>query len=127
MRSFLYVIVLFALFSCKEEEKVPEYVMSEERFTEVLTEFQLAEATIRLGYHRTPDSLNYNDSVYSSVFRKLKITQADFDTNYAYYSNSPEQLKKIYEQVITNLSTRSAMLIGKKDEVEGKDDPAITE
>ena len=82
--------------------------MNKERFTEVLTEFQIAESIVRLGHHRSKDSLILNDSVYAAIFRKLSITQADFDSNFQYYSNRPKEFEKIYEQVIDNLSIRSA-------------------
>ena len=104
------------MFSCKEEEKVPNYVMPEDQFVEVLTEFQVAEALVRLGHHRKNDSIYLNDSIYSSVFRKLNISSELFDSNFTYYSERPKQFEKVYEQVITNLSERSAQLL-KKEEI----------
>jgi len=118
MKNFLLVLTLLLLFSCEEDKKRPEYIWDEDRFIEVLTEFQMAEAIIRLGYHRTTDSLILNDSIYNAALRKMNTTQADFDSNYNYYLKDPEVLEKMYEQVITNLSERSAELKNPKEEKE---------
>ena len=112
MRICLITSLLFLL-ACAEEKKEPDYVWKEDRFLEVLTEFQKAEAIVRLGYHRSTDSLFLNDSVYSAVFRKMNVSKAAFDSNYSYYLNDPERLERIYEQLIINLSTESAELRGK--------------
>ena len=109
--------------ACEEEEKIPDNILSKEKFTEALTEVQIAESIVRLGYHRYPDSLYRNDSIYSSAFRKLKITQAIFDSNMNYYLSRPVELEKIYDQVIVNLSTRTAEL--KVKEVSVPQDSAI--
>ena len=89
---------------------------------EVLTEFQITEAAIRLGYHRNQDSIILNDSLYAATFRKLDITRELFDSNYTYYSEHPEQFEKIYDKVITNLSTRSAELSSNKNKVQAESD-----
>lgn len=100
------------LLACKEEKERPDVVLPEDKMVEVMTEFQIAEAIVRLGYHRTPDSLIYNDSIYEAVFDKLEITKSQFDTSYNYYSMNPKEFEEIYKQVITNLSTRAAELKG---------------
>lgn len=117
------LILLFAissLFSCESEEKKPDYVWSEERFTEVLTELQMAESVVRLGYNRLPDSLYLNDSIYNAAFRKVNTNKVEFDSNMNYYLQRPEQLEKIYDQVIVNLSTRLGELKAKQNEEENK-------
>lgn len=114
MRLIIASILAVSLFSCKEEEKEPDYLMSEEEFIEVLTDFQEAEAIVRLGYGRWPDSLIANDSLFSSVFRKYEMTKVEFDSNFDYYSDRPEVFEKMFEEVITNLSERSARVMESK-------------
>lgn len=114
IKQFVLILLFGVSFSCNNKEEKPDYLWDSERFTEVLTEVQLAEATVRLGYHRSNDSLIPNDSVYQSAFRKMNTNRADFDSNYTYYLNHPKEMEKIYEQVITNLSERSAALNEKK-------------
>ncbi len=105
---FLFIVSISLFFSCQEEEKVPDYVWNEEQFVEVLTEFQMAEAIVRLGYHRREDSMYYNDSVYNAAFRKFNVSEAEFDSNYNYYLKNPKKLEEMYDVAITNLSTRLA-------------------
>lgn len=117
MKKFIVVLFLISIISCKEEEKQPDYLLNENEFTQVLSDFEIAEAIVRLGYNRTKDSLIFNDSIYSSVFRKHNITKALFDSNFTYYSNHTKEFEKIYEEVITNLSTRSAKIQEKVESV----------
>lgn len=114
MRKFYFLfLVSITLFSCEEKEETPDYLIEKERFVEILTEFQTAEAMVRLGLHRSQDSIIPNDSIYNAVFRKLEISQANFDSSYTYYSNRPDEFKKMFEQVITNLSKHSAEITAK--------------
>ena len=96
------------LFACDAKDEKPDYLWEEDRFVEVLTEFQITESIIRLGYHRFPDSAFSIDSVYAAMYLDLGVTEAEFDSNYKYHLKDPEKMSKIYEQVITNLSERSA-------------------
>jgi len=118
MRIASFIFFSIFLFSCGNQEDEPDYIWTEEKFTDVLTEVQLAEGIVRLGYHRSSDSAYLNDSIYSAVFRKMEVNQAEFDSNYNYLLKHPERLEKIYENVITNLSTRSAELDGKEAPLE---------
>ncbi len=106
--SFIIGLLLFSMAACQQEEQQPDYLWSEEKFVEVLTDVQMAEAIVRLGYNRLPDSLYLNDSIYSSAFDLNEVTKAEFDSNLNYYLDQPEQLEKMYDQVIVNLSTRLA-------------------
>lgn len=109
------VLILLIFSACEEEEKKPEFLWEEDRFVEVLTEFQKAESIVRLGYHKFPDSIYSNDSIYAAVFEKLNIQEADFDSNYRYFLKDPKAMELIYDKVITNLSQEAAELQSKKD------------
>lgn len=117
MKHIFLGLIFISIISCSKEEKNPDYLFEKGKFVEILTDFEMAEAIVRLGYNRTKDSLIYNDSIYSSVFRKHDITEAIFDSNFTYYSNRPQEFEKIFEEVITNLSTRSAKIQGKREEL----------
>ena len=109
MKSVLIIFGFMVLMtSCESEEQIPDYVMSEERFAEVLTEVQIAETIVRLGYHRNSDSLYLNDSIYGSALKKMEVSKADFDSNMTYYLNNPEKFERVYDLVLNTLSTRSA-------------------
>lgn len=123
--KFLVILSFFLLFSCNPKEEKPEDIWSEERMVEVLTEVQLTEAIVRLGYNRLSDTMYHNDTLYSSVFRLLGTNQDEFDKNLDYYVKHPQQLEDVYDQVITNLSTRTSELKASRKEL--KESPAIEE
>ncbi|MFT6166020.1 MAG: putative nucleic acid-binding protein [Vicingaceae bacterium] len=116
MKHIFLGLLFISIISCNKEKKSPDYLLEQDKFVKVLTDFETAEAIVRLGYNRTKDSLIYNDSVYVAVFRKHEITKAIFDSNFTYYSNKPQEFEKIFEKVITNLSTMSAKIQEKKVE-----------
>ena len=117
MKHIFLVLISISIISCSEEDKIPDYLVEKDKFVEILTDFEMAEAIVRLGYNRTKDTLIYNDSIYSSVFRKHEISEAIFDSNFTYYSDRPQEFEEIFEEVITNLSKRSAKIQGKKEEL----------
>lgn len=114
MRLALLILSILVL-SCNQEEKVPNYVWPEERFVEVLTEFQITESIVRLGFYKNQDSVYLKDSVYQAMFNKLEITRNEFDTNFSYYLKDPKLMEGIYDKVMVNLSERSAEIKGDQE------------
>jgi len=113
-KRILIVILLLSIgISCGKREKKPKDIWDSNHFAAVLTEVQLAEAAVRLGYN-SKDSIIPNDSIYEAAFKKMNTNRADFDSNYNYYLDHPEEMEKVYEQVITNLSERSAAINKRK-------------
>lgn len=110
MKYLAYFLFFGLLIGCSEKVEKPDYLLSEQRFVEMLTDFQIAEGIVRLGFNRTRDSIIFQDSIYGSVFRKHEISRAIFDSNYTYFSDRPKEFEKLYELVINNLSQRSAEL-----------------
>ena len=113
MRSIPTIIVMlavFALSACGGADEKPDYLWEEEKFIEVLTEFQMAEGMVRLRYNLHNDSIYDNDSLYNSLFSSLGVSEAEFDSNYYYHLRDPKHMEEIYDKVITRLSERSAGL-----------------
>ena len=122
MKKAIIFSVLCGLFliGCQEKNQPPDYLWDEVRMVEVMTEVQMAEALVRLGYHRSEDSMHVNDSVFNAAFRKVGVNKVDFDSNFNYYQRQPELMEKVFEQVIANLSERSAEV--KAEQVKGKEE-----
>lgn len=113
--SILFLLILLS--ACKEEEqKVPDYVWEEDKFVDILTDFQKAESLIRLGYNRFPDSSYVKDSVYAGFFKQKGVTEEEFDSNYSYYLRDPKHMEEIYDRVITKISEEAAELESKSDQ-----------
>jgi len=112
---------LLSLMACSKKEKKPDFLWSESKFIEVLTEVQITEAVVRLGIHRKKDTIIPKDSLYRAAFRKHEVYRAEFDSNFNYYLARPEKMAKIYEEVLTQISRRSALL--QKKEKKLKENP----
>lgn len=112
LRTGSFIIVLPFLFtSCGEEEKkvkIPDYVLDQEKFSDVLVDFSLAEAasSINILNLKRPGEL---DTVYA--FNPLidhNITKETLDTTFYFYSHHPKQFKEVYDMVLEKLSRLQA-------------------
>ena len=98
----------FSVQSCGEEnEKVPDYVLEKEKFTEILKDKAIAESVLNLNIG------NYNgtafDSAYNfNVLKQYNVTKAQFDTTMKYYASKPEKFKEIMESVLEDLNVEKA-------------------
>ncbi len=95
------ITVIMLLFNChgfRNRDQIPEKVL-----VEFLTDLHLANAivaerrSIELGYKLDSASL------YGALFGKYGFTKAQFDSSMLYYSNNPEKLKKLMNQVTARL------------------------
>jgi hypothetical protein len=112
MRYILLLLISITFFACSKNEKKPTYLWEEERFVEVLTEFQVTESLVRLGFYKNSDSLFLKDSIYQSLFNKMEINREEFDSNFNYYMKDPKRMEDFYDKVMVNLSQRSAIIKG---------------
>ncbi|MBD79299.1 MAG: hypothetical protein CL840_10290 [Crocinitomicaceae bacterium] len=105
--SFIFLLGL-VLFACSGEPSVkkPDDLLSQEQMVEVLYEMGLTEAA----YHgRTrEDTLALEKFKQRIVFNyeELGITREQFESSYDYYMHQPEELVKIYNEVLARYSTR---------------------
>jgi hypothetical protein len=112
LRCFgLICVFLLLLSSCGEEEKkvkVPDNVLDQEKFSELLVDFALAESAsaINIMNLKRPGEL---DTVYA--FNPLidnNVKRETLDTTLYFYSHHPKEFKKVYEMVLEKLSKMQA-------------------
>lgn len=103
----LTFLSVFIFFSCapahKENNDVPENVLTSTELVDILTDAYLAEGASGINIKQVTGQ--QVDSVY--LFNPLKdhnCTKSKFDTSITYYSNHPKAFKQIYEQVLEKLS-----------------------
>ena len=63
------------------------------------------------------DKLIYKlkDSLFAALFREMEVNRAVYDSNYNYYLKRPAEMEAIFDEVMVNLSERSALLKEKKE------------
>ncbi|MBL7920976.1 MAG: DUF4296 domain-containing protein [Bacteroidia bacterium] len=109
------VTVLTVITSCaknNEEANIPQSVLSEEQFAKLLVDFALAESTSNINVKNLP--ADKMDSVYN--FDPLidnHVSKSAYDSTITFYSKHPALYKRVYENVLTELSKMQV----KKDSV----------
>ena len=118
-KNLIYLLLVLALSSCYTENKPatepPESLLSKELVIELITDLQLAEGIISNNrLDKTLTKRDFKDSIYQVIFEHYQITAEQMKENLDYYNNDPEQMEKMYEQVLTNLSKYESEIIVKE-------------
>lgn len=100
------------LLSCgAPKTKIPQDILSENSFIDLLKDIHLAEAKFELlktkGMENAKNELAHN---YSAIYETHQITAYDFDKTIDYYAQHPEQLEKIYTRVLEQLTKDRTIL-----------------
>ncbi|MCB0768838.1 MAG: DUF4296 domain-containing protein [Flavobacteriales bacterium] len=104
MRSLLPL--LFLLSACTRTEQVPDGLLDRDRFKETLLQAQLVEARMNqeLVVDRAP--MIPADRYYAELFAQQGTTKEQFERTFEYYTERPDELRGIYEEIFTELSRR---------------------
>ena len=103
----MFVVVAAVFIACSQGEEenitIPENVLSEEKYVNLLVDFSLAESASNLNIKNL--SGRQFDSTYAfNPLKENNISQGLYDSTIAFYSRHPKVYKKIYEEVLTKLS-----------------------
>ena len=116
----MVILISVCLFGACRPEKTNDAqqgILSREKFTELLKDFQLAEASINIRKLTQPDDIVYAKKVYKGIFAKYKISEEQFNQNIDYYKTRPQELLQIYSDVVDSLSKMQST-IGQRKSVE---------
>jgi len=97
----IFTGVILLLFSCDNR---PKGVLSLNKMTSVITEMHKTDAVL------TERGINYGQYTskapyYKFIFKKYKITQAQFDSSLVWYTKNPRIFNNMYDNVLVNLNT----------------------
>jgi ferritin-like metal-binding protein YciE len=105
-------ILCVTLLSCgSPQTNIPNDILSENIFIDLLKDIHLAEAKFEL--HKTKGMENAKNELahnYSAIYETHEITADDFDKTLDYYAQHPEQLEKIYTRVLEQLTKDKTIL-----------------
>jgi hypothetical protein len=94
------------MLSCSSDDLetvVPSTILSEEKFTKIIVDFALAESTGNINVKNVAS--DKMDSVYAfNPLIENNVTKGQYDSAIAFYSKHPNLYKKIYENVLAELS-----------------------
>jgi hypothetical protein len=104
MRTIISLLLVCSAIACTPPETLPEGVLDRERFTKVMTDIRLVEARINHELMVEHAGSINSERYYEEVFETQGITEEQFRSSFAYYSERPEEMKAIYEVVLADLS-----------------------
>jgi len=106
----VYIIVLIGAVACTPRPNRPDFVPDQEEMALLLADIYQIEAAISQGGRQ----VNRNDEkfvgYYKDVLDKHGITKLEFDSAVSWYSSYPELYSEVYDEVISTLSQRDALL-----------------
>ena len=105
----IYLLILFCLlYSCNNITH-SESVLQKSDFEGILEEIHLAEATYKLNRNINLDAAEKKlSATYSSIYEKYNISESDLEKSINYYSKNPEELEKIYSNILQRLINEKA-------------------
>ena len=96
-------IFLLLLFSCSPEYRVPNDVISKEKFTDLLYEIEIIDA---LRTQKNNDQNNNDVETYQRyhlVFQKNNVSEAEFSRSFDFYKKHSELYMEITDSIISRL------------------------
>lgn len=112
----LLVIFVIGLVACesydgKNENSVvtkPERFLEKEELINVMVDFRVAEAAIRIMASKGENTEKITPYYYQPMLDKYEITISEYNQNLAWYANDPEMMDDIYKEVVNRLVERQA-------------------
>ena len=101
-----FIIILFFLFSCstRKTQENSNTLIEKNTFIKVLQEVHISESEFHLTkYNRKETAEKLLLSEYETIFSEKNIAKEEFDNTLKYYSNHPDELEVIYDEVLEGL------------------------
>ncbi|MBI2966385.1 MAG: DUF4296 domain-containing protein [Bacteroidetes bacterium] len=107
------VIIAFnvSFFSCQRQpEKIPPDIIPRDKMVKIFTDVQIGEAHIQIrGLPADTIAL-----LYQSILAQYGVSQDEFRKSFTFYTEHPDILEKVYEEVLNELSKRHAEMQSKE-------------
>lgn len=105
---FLFLVVFLA--SCVSKEVViPDDIIDADSFTDIMIDVQLKEGmTSHTGTVRRNEAKAQGFDPYTSIYESHGVEAEKFKRTYDFYSQHPDLMEGIYEQVLDSLSKLEA-------------------
>jgi hypothetical protein len=109
-KLLIFLSIILLVWACHKGKTRRDYIVPRDTLVSVLVDLHIADGiAITDADYKNHISKVY-EKYYESVFSKHKITRAQFDSTMVYYTGRMEDLDKIYEDVMSELSVREGQL-----------------
>ena len=122
MRPVNYAVGLLVILfvGCASPEvKIPENILTQEQMMPIMVDIHVIEGA-RNGSIMLGDTNGIED-YYAKVYEKHGITEDQFKSSFAFYSDNPTVFIPIYEEVLDSLKANGALLAKKGVNIEHED------
>ena len=103
--NVLFFLIPIFLFSCGT--KAPNGILDHQQMTGLLVDLHIVDGSL-FEVAQDPDSLfKYGVNEYQYVFKQHKTDSTQFEKSFKYYTNKPDQLFEIYEEVTKVIKAKS--------------------
>ncbi len=111
VQLFLLFIIFIGAASCESQKdhiNRPKHLIDMKKMVEVMKDVHLAEASLQTFKIQEKDSIG--KLLYSHVFRIHSVREIDFYESLDYYSDQPEIMDVLYDDIIKELKEEEEKL-----------------
>ena len=102
LAPYIFLLISYVCFSCAPS--LPSGILDEDDMTDVLVDFHLAQGMAEA----QGENADVNRYKYiQAVFKKHRITEAEFDSSMVYWSGHAEDFADIYNNVVTRVQAQA--------------------
>ena len=116
---FASVLFILIIGCASPEVQIPETVLTPEQMMPIMVDIHVIEGA-RNGAIMLGDTNGIED-YYAKVYEKHGITEDQFKSSFAFYSDNPTVFIPIYEEVLDSLKANGAVLAKKGVKIEYED------
>jgi hypothetical protein len=113
------LLVILFVGCASPEVKIPENILTQEQMMPIMVDIHVIEGA-RNGSIMLGDTNGIED-YYAKVYEKHGITEDQFKSSFAFYSDNPTVFIPIYEEVLDSLKANGALLAKKGVNIEHED------
>ena len=108
-KLILFCFIAMLLQACKQElPEIPADVMSMDKMKPILADIHMADAVAETKAQAGANERDLSQQYYVQILKQRGVTQQEFNRSYSFYQQHPMLMEKLYDDVLTELSTRNA-------------------
>lgn len=110
MKQGLIGILLLTLVGCAHRggPVAPDNLITRDSMISIMVDIHIADAIGDQRYGTDKPNRDFINGVYRRIYQNHHITADQYKASFRYYEGHPDDMNKMYEQVITELSKKEA-------------------
>lgn len=105
----LIPLLFIMLAACKSEmPDIPDDVMPIDQMKVILADMHIADAVAETKALGGANEMILTEEYYLQIYKNNHVTEQEFVKSYNYYKTNPEWMNKLYDEVLNEVSKRTA-------------------